>query len=98
MVGMVAEFLVSVSNLLEAEGLALRRGIMHLAIGLVFVAVSLGFLFIGIGLLCWFVYAGMLAATGGDSLGDHVLAAFLSGLFALVAAGGLLLGGRHMAR
>ncbi|MCX5772073.1 MAG: hypothetical protein NTZ09_17620 [Candidatus Hydrogenedentes bacterium] len=77
----VADFLIAVANLIEAEGRTLRRSVMRVMMGFLLVLVGVTFLAAGVGLLTWCVYLLFLEAAG------PTLAAFLSGIFTLIAAG-----------
>jgi hypothetical protein len=77
----VADFLIAVANLIEAEGRALRRSVMRVAIGCLLLLLGVAFVAAGVGLLTWCVYLLFLEAAGLP------LAAFLSGIFVLIAAG-----------
>lgn len=77
----IADFIIAVANLIEAEGRTLRRSVMRMALGVLLFVLGLAFLAAGIGLLTWCVYLLFLEAVGLP------LAAFLSGIVVLIAAG-----------
>ena len=77
----VAGFLIAVANLIEAEGRTLRRSLMRVAIGFLLLLLGVAFLAAGVGLLTWCVCLLFLEAAGLP------LAALLSGIFTLIAAG-----------
>lgn len=83
--GAVADFLIAVANLIEAEGRTLRRNAMKVAIGCLLVVISLSFVLCGFALLTWCVFLVALHWVG------PALAAFLSGIFALIV-GAILVG------
>ena len=76
----VADFLIAVANLIEAEGRTLRRSVMRVVIGCLLILVSIAFLIAGFGFVTWCIYLLTLKAVG------PALAAFLSGIFTLVVA------------
>jgi hypothetical protein len=83
--GGVADFLIAVANLVEAEGRALRRSAMRVAIGCLLVLISLSFVLFGFALLTWCVFLAVLYWVG------PALAALISGIFALIV-GAILVG------
>jgi hypothetical protein len=77
----IADFLIALANLVEAEGRTLRRSVMRVVLGCLLLLLGIAFVAASIGLLTWCVYLVFLEAVGLP------LAALFSGLFTLVAAG-----------
>ena len=88
----MAELLIAVLELLEAEGIALRRGVGRLVAGLGFLLCGLTLGLGGLGLLVWSLYLRLVLVISPTAAG------FLSGFAALLVAGGLLWFARNLIR
>jgi hypothetical protein len=80
----LAKFIVRVADLLEAEGRALRESAVSVGLA---IALALGAAAIGVGglgLIAWGIFESLRSAM------NVIGAAFFSGLFLLVCAGGLV--------
>lgn len=82
--GSLADIVISFLNLMEAEGKALRTGIMRLAIALALAAVMALLFLTGFGLIVWAIYLFLRIKV------DPAVAALLDGLITLVLAGIIL--------
>lgn len=88
----IADFIIAVAELLEAEGRSLRHSVVRLSWGLVFIA---GAALLGItafGFVLWGLYQYLAWAT------DPAAAALLAGAIALALAGMLALATRWLTR
>jgi hypothetical protein len=72
---------IALTELLEAEVRAFRRGAMRMGAGLALTGLSALLGALGIGLLLWALFQGLITLWG------EVVAALLAGLAALVTAG-----------
>lgn len=90
--GSLADIVISFFNLLEAEGKALRAGIVRLGFALA-LAGMVGALFMtGLGLIVWAVYLFLRIKA------DPAVAALLDGLITLAVAGIILWIAKTLAR
>jgi hypothetical protein len=71
------------TDLLEAEGRALRKSVMRTGMGFACLGVATLLLSIGLGLCLWGAYLGLAVSLGSAS------AAALIGVVALIFAGGM---------
>ena len=76
----VADFLIAVANLIEAEGRTLRRSVLRLAVGCLLVIAAVGAVAGTFALMTWAVYLLCLIHIG------PVLAAFIAGIADLIVA------------
>jgi len=72
--GGVADLLIAIANLLEAEGKAFRRGLMRFWTGCLLLFASLLFILSGFALVVWGIYQ-LLACAIGDPAGALVTGA-----------------------
>ncbi len=82
--GIISDFFQSVTHLVEAEGRALRGGLVRLGIAVALVCLSLAFVLAGFVLVVWGIYLWLAPLTA------PVWAAFIAGVAAL-ALGGVLI-------
>ena len=80
----IAEFVVRIADLAEAEGRLLRRSAARLGLGLAFIAVAAGLVFLGAALLLAGVWIGI-----GQAIGPVWASAITGGLALLLAASAL---------
>lgn len=80
----VARFITKVADLVEAEGRALRRSSVAVALAAA-LALAAGLVGVGgVGLVAWGLFEALRSATG------VIVAAFICGVFLLMCAGGLI--------
>jgi len=82
--GIVSEFLKAITNLIEAEGRALRAGMIRFLIAVVLVCLSVAFVLSGFVLVVWGIYLWIATLTA------PVWAALIAAAAAL-ALGGVLI-------
>jgi hypothetical protein len=80
----LVDILIALLDLLEAEGRALRRATTRLWWGLAFIVLAEALAAVGIGLCLWAVYQYVVFPLGPAT------AALLTGLLALLVAGGVV--------
>lgn len=90
--GIIVDFIRAVANLIEAEGRALRSGLIRLVIAVALTVLSLAFVLAGFVLVVWGVYLWLATLTA------PVWAAFLAGAASLLLGGALILEAKVMTR
>jgi hypothetical protein len=88
----LAELLIALLDLAEAEGRSVRRGVVRLGMGLALLTAAAVLLVTGFVLLIWSVYLFL------RFLFDPPGATLMTGIIAFVLAGGLLWGARRVSR
>jgi hypothetical protein len=79
----LAELVIALTDLLEAEGRALRKSVLRTGVGLACLGVASLLLLLGLGLCLWGVYLWLAV------LLEPAAAAALIGVVSLLLAGGL---------
>jgi len=88
----MADLIIAIADLVEAEGAALRRAAARLGTGLALIVLAAGLVAVGTGLCLWAAYQYLAAAVGVP------LAPLLIGLVALMVSGLFLWAARRLTR
>lgn len=88
----IAELMIAATDLVEAEGRALRRGVAKLVLAMVLLCVGGLFVLLGLGLAIWGLYGVLAPQLGAGG------AALIGALAAVLAAVMIILVGKWTAR